>query len=113
VDFRSFKVGDNLAVTPGDVVMRHEMFELIQYAPQTNQVWHRPIFFVPSIINKYNAFDLAPGAACSNFSSRAGSPAHGEPRHAGAPHPENLGGFLERVGVLRASTSGTYSHSDP
>src|SRR5712672_3712315 len=67
VDFRSFKVGENLAVTPGDVVMQHEMFELIQYAPQTEQVWHRPILFVPSIINKYYAFDLAPGRSLFEF----------------------------------------------
>jgi polyhydroxyalkanoate synthase subunit PhaC len=72
VDFRSFKVGENLAVTPGDVVMRHEMFELIQYAPQTEGVWHRPILFVPSIINKYYAFDLAPGRSLFEFLVKSG-----------------------------------------
>ena len=72
VDFGSFKVGENLAVTPGDVVMRHEMFELIQYAPQTDQVWHRPILFVPSIINKYYAFDLAPGRSLFEFLAKSG-----------------------------------------
>ena len=72
VDFGSFKVGDNLAVTPGDVVMRHEMFELIQYAPQTEQVWHRPILFVPSIINKNYAFDLAPGRSLFEFLVKSG-----------------------------------------
>jgi polyhydroxyalkanoate synthase subunit PhaC len=72
VDFSSFKVGENLAVTPGDVVMRHEMFELIQYAPQTEQVWHRPIFFVPSIINKYYAFDLAQGRSLFEFLVKSG-----------------------------------------
>lgn len=72
VDFGSFKVGDNLAMTPGDVVMRHEMFELIQYAPQTERVWHRPILFVPSIINKYYAFDLAPGRSLFEFLVKSG-----------------------------------------
>jgi polyhydroxyalkanoate synthase subunit PhaC len=72
VDFRSFKVGENLAVTPGDVVMRHEMFELVQYAPQTEQVWQRPILFVPSIINKYYAFDLAPGRSLFEFLIKKG-----------------------------------------
>jgi polyhydroxyalkanoate synthase len=72
VDFRSFKVGENLAVTPGDVVMRHEMFELIQYAPQTEQVWQRPILFVPSIINKYYAFDLAQGRSLFEYLVKTG-----------------------------------------
>ncbi|MGQ0620072.1 MAG: alpha/beta fold hydrolase [Panacagrimonas sp.] len=61
VDERAFKVGGNLAVTPGAVVLRHDMFELLQYAPQTAQVRQRPIFVVPSIVNKYYAFDIAPG----------------------------------------------------
>jgi acyl-CoA synthetase (AMP-forming)/AMP-acid ligase II len=59
-------------VTPGDVAMRHEMFEHIQYAPQTEQVWHRPILFVPSIINKYHAFDLAPGRSLFEFLVKSG-----------------------------------------
>jgi polyhydroxyalkanoate synthase len=67
VDSLPFKVGENLAATPGHVVMRHEMFELIQYTPQTEQVWRRPILFVPSIINKYYAFDLAPGRSLFEF----------------------------------------------
>ena len=60
VDETAFKVGENLAVTPGSVVLRTEMFELIQYAPQTGQVHQRPVLVVPSIVNKYYVFDLAP-----------------------------------------------------
>jgi polyhydroxyalkanoate synthase subunit PhaC len=60
VDETAFKVGENLAVTPGSVVLRAEMFELIQYAPQTEQVHQRPVLVVPSIVNKYYVFDLAP-----------------------------------------------------
>jgi polyhydroxyalkanoate synthase len=57
----AFKVGVNLAATPGHVVLRTEMFELLQYGPQTAQVRERPTLVVPSIVNKYYAFDLAPG----------------------------------------------------
>lgn len=60
VDESAFKVGENLAATPGAVVLRHDMFELLQYSPQTEQVRERPIFVVPSIVNKYYAFDIAP-----------------------------------------------------
>ena len=67
VDTRPFKVGDNLAATPGDVVMRTELFELLQYAPQTDKVHERPILVIPSIINKYYAFDLAPGRSVIEY----------------------------------------------
>jgi polyhydroxyalkanoate synthase len=60
-DDRPFKIGENLACTPGAVVMRTEMFELLQYAPQTPAVHERPMLFIPPIINKYYVFDLAPG----------------------------------------------------
>jgi polyhydroxyalkanoate synthase len=61
VDETAFEVGSNLAVTPGMVVLRTDMFELIEYAPQTPQVRHRPILVVPSIVNKYYVLDIAPG----------------------------------------------------
>ncbi|MBN9406480.1 MAG: alpha/beta fold hydrolase [Burkholderiales bacterium] len=67
VDTRPFKVGDNLAATPGDVVLRTELFELLQFAPQTEQVHERPILVIPSIINKYYAFDLAPGRSLLEY----------------------------------------------
>ncbi|GLS30317.1 class II poly(R)-hydroxyalkanoic acid synthase [Mesorhizobium albiziae] len=60
VDESAFEVGGNLAVTPGSVVLRTEMFELIQYAPQTQEVHERPILVVPSIVNKFYIFDIAP-----------------------------------------------------
>lgn len=60
VDEKAFTVGKNLAVTPGAVVLRTEMFELIQYAPQTANVRERPMLVVPSIVNKFYVFDLAP-----------------------------------------------------
>src|SRR3954468_19035995 len=61
VDTSSFAVGENIALTPGAVVLRTEVFELIQYAPQTPEVREVPLLFAPPTINKYYVLDLAPG----------------------------------------------------
>ncbi|HZP46667.1 MAG TPA: alpha/beta fold hydrolase [Candidatus Binataceae bacterium] len=60
VDKRPFKVGETLAVTPGSVIYRGELCEIIQYAPSTKQVRTRPLLLVPPEINKYYVMDLAP-----------------------------------------------------
>jgi polyhydroxyalkanoate synthase len=61
VDTSRFGVGDNLALTAGSVVLRTEVLELIQYAPQTAEVREVPLLFAPPTINKYYVLDLAPG----------------------------------------------------
>jgi poly[(R)-3-hydroxyalkanoate] polymerase subunit PhaC len=66
-DDRPFKVGENLAATPGSVVLRTEIFELIQYAPQTPSVFERPFLFVPALVNKFYVFDLAPGRSLFEY----------------------------------------------
>jgi polyhydroxyalkanoate synthase len=61
VDTSPFRVGENLAATPGHVVARTEVFELIQYTPTTESVLAVPVVIVPPMINKFYAMDLAPG----------------------------------------------------
>ncbi len=57
----AFTVGEDLAVTPGAVVLRTPVFELIQYRPTTETVRSVPLVMVPPTINKYYITDLAPG----------------------------------------------------
>jgi polyhydroxyalkanoate synthase len=61
VDTRPFRVGENLAATPGKIVFKNDLMELIQYAPQTEQVRAVPVLASPPWINKYYVMDLAPG----------------------------------------------------
>ncbi len=61
VDTTAFNVGKDLAVSQGAVVLRTEVFELIQYAPTTETVHTSPMLMVPPTINKFYVADLAPG----------------------------------------------------
>lgn len=61
VDRSSFVLGENVAATPGRVVFRNELVEILQYAPATDEVFERPLVVVPPWINRYYIADLAPG----------------------------------------------------
>jgi polyhydroxyalkanoate synthase len=67
VDTSKFGVGENLALTPGTVIKRTDVYELIEYAPQTETVREIPLLFVPPTINKFYVLDLAPGRSMVEY----------------------------------------------
>jgi polyhydroxyalkanoate synthase len=67
VDKSAFEAGRNLAVTPGWVVHRTEMFELIHYTPTQPRVGAAPMLLLPPPVNKYYFWDLAPGRSMIEY----------------------------------------------
>jgi len=72
VDRRPFKLGESIAISPGAVIYRNEVFELIQYTPQRKTVYGRPILMVPPQVNKYYALDLSPGRSLYEYLLKQG-----------------------------------------
>jgi poly(3-hydroxyalkanoate) synthetase len=72
VPAEAFNVGTTLAVTPGAIVRRTELFELIQYQPGTGTVYKNPLVIVPPMINKYYITDLAPGRSMAEYLTAQG-----------------------------------------
>jgi polyhydroxyalkanoate synthase len=68
----AFTVGEDLAATPGAVVFRTDVFELIQYRPTTETVRTVPLLMIPPTINKFYVADLAPGRSIVEHYLNAG-----------------------------------------
>jgi polyhydroxyalkanoate synthase subunit PhaC len=74
VDKRPFEVGKNLAISPGAVIYRSPLCEVIQYAPQTETVFERPLLLIPPQINKFYIMDLAAGRSFIEYATKHGVP---------------------------------------
>jgi len=71
-DTDAFAPGRNLALTPGEVIYRNKLIELIQYAPTTEKVYAIPLVFIPPWINKYYILDMQPQNSLIKFLVDAG-----------------------------------------
>ncbi len=67
VDTSGFEVGRNMAVTPGKIVLRTELFELIEYAAATETVHEIPVLLVPPQIGRFYFTDLVPGRSFAEY----------------------------------------------
>ena len=72
VDRKQFTVGKDIAATPGAVVYRDELFELLQYTPSTAKVRSIPVLMIPPQINRHYVMDLAPGRSLVEFAVSQG-----------------------------------------
>jgi polyhydroxyalkanoate synthase subunit PhaC len=59
-DMNAFRLGENIATTPGKIVFQNNLMQLIQYAPSTTEVRKRPLLIIPPWINKFYVLDLQP-----------------------------------------------------
>lgn len=59
-NYKAFRLGENIAVTPGKVIFQNDVMQLIQYEPETKTVFRKPLLIIPPWINKYYILDLKP-----------------------------------------------------
>jgi polyhydroxyalkanoate synthase subunit PhaC len=113
VDTTGFVLGENIAATPGGVVFRNEVLELIQYQPQTDEVYDVPLLIVPPTINKFYAIDLAPGRSLMEHSLQQGrrpfviSWRNPDARHAEWDIETYVGAVLDALDVVEEITGST------
>jgi polyhydroxyalkanoate synthase len=106
VDKRPFKIGVNLAATPGAVVHRGPICEILQYTPAAGQVYERPVLLVPPQINKYYVMDLAPKRSLTEYAVAHGvqfftvSWCNPGPEHRDWGLDDYIGALKEAIGVV-------------
>jgi polyhydroxyalkanoate synthase subunit PhaC len=116
VDQAKFKVGENLALSPGAVVVRTGGFELIQYRPTTPEVRQTPLLIVPPMINKFYITDLAPGKSLVEYLVAQGQQVFSiswrnpgrDHRHWGLDH--YAAAVLDALGAVEAITGSERAH---
>jgi polyhydroxyalkanoate synthase len=110
VDASGFRVGENVAVTPGAVVYRNDVCEVLQFAPSTPTVRTRPVVMVPPQINKYYFMDLAPGRSFVEYAVSRGIPffavswRNPRPEHGAWNLDTYVGAVLDAIDVAREIT---------
>jgi polyhydroxyalkanoate synthase len=101
-DSGAFEVGVDLAITPGEIVFENDLFQLIQYYPQSETQYLRPVFIVPPSINKYYILDLRPDNSVVKHLLQQGHPVFLMSwRNFGPEHAETTWDDLIEQGVLR------------
>jgi polyhydroxyalkanoate synthase subunit PhaC len=110
VDMQAFQVGKDLAISPGSVIFRNDVLELIQYQPTTSQVYRRPILIVPPQVSKYYVMDLSPNKSLVKYLVANGLQVFTVSWHNPTPEHREWGfetydqAILEATDVIRAIT---------
>ena len=116
VDASAFTVGEDLAITPGAVVLRTELFELIEYEPSTPKVRETPLLLVPPMINKFYIADIAPGRSMLEHFTGAGqrcftiSWRNPDERHADWGLDDYVSAVLESLDAIATITGSGRAH---
>ena len=103
-DPRKFELGVNVATTPGKVVFRNDLIELLQYAPTTERVLRRPLLIVPPWINKFYVLDLNPQRIDASFAGLVAQGTDAVRRSPGSTRTSSTRTRISRATCAKASS---------
>jgi len=110
-DTDAFRIGENIAVSPGKVVYQNELMQLIQYTPSTEKVLKRPLLIIPPWINKFYILDLRPKNSFVRWATAQGHTVFvvswvNPDEHLAAKNFDDYmtGGVLEALSAIEAAT---------